>query len=286
MNYPAWDVNSLDTLAFTSHYERPLSFLAHEDASLPLQLAPTSPTGKEVMAETATWPEPKAEVMYGLEKVIQSFKTDGNLSFKIVDSSRPRNKPYMRLTTTIQCSHKRCQRQLYQECNLVTYCVEDQHHTALVTLTNDLCFYPVFKCWNYCNRRFGKWQEMVLSVLDEMRNILYQTTINVRVCENVRRDMSQYRKEEEQLSRRRNVDKRQRSCSQMGNRPQISSPVTEGPTSVKPRYFMVKMEDSSLVGTLETLARVKGDLVEIDAACNPDSYFHAVGNLPGCRNQV
>ncbi|MPC35448.1 hypothetical protein E2C01_028871 [Portunus trituberculatus] len=129
---------------------------------------------------------------------------------------------------------------VYEKKNLVNYSLENRHHTALIPLTEEegFCFYPIFRCWNFCGKKYGKDQKMILTVLDKMSNrVLHERSIDLRVCENVGRDLRQYRDERDGNPPRRTVAKRSRH--QMEKEAQTSENLIEGPPSSRPRYFMI-----------------------------------------------
>ncbi|XP_045124889.1 uncharacterized protein LOC123512532 isoform X2 [Portunus trituberculatus] len=333
MNFSTFD--SIDYLMGTTYTGRPVTNPPPQD-NVPMLIESfiNFPTDDKVIGEGNVLPienpphlnnpvqqHVKEEVVFDLEKSIQSFSNNGNLSVEIVESSRPRNKPYVmednilfikpskaveikvlnaqegqivKLSLrykskthyrqpVLACSdHKEEDGQnpeatfyVYEKKNLVNYSLENRHHTALIPLTEEegFCFYPIFRCWNFCGKKYGKDQKMILTVLDKMSNrVLHERSIDLRVCENVGRDLRQYRDERDGNPPRRTVAKRSRH--QMEKEAQTSENLIEGPPSSRPRYFMVKMEDNSLVGTLESLAKVRGECVELDPAVHhPEKYF-------------
>lgn len=157
----------------------------------------------------------------------------------------------------------------------VEYMLENNHPTALIPLTEeeDFCFHPIFRCWNFCGKKFGKSQEMVLTLM--MGNeVLHETSFDVRVCENVGRDLRQYKEERDGKRPRKAAAKRPRHL--MEPEAQAIEHLQEaGPPPSKPRYFMVKLVDGELVPTLEALTKVRGgDMAElVDPAFHPEKYF-------------
>ncbi|XP_063846554.1 uncharacterized protein LOC135092192 isoform X1 [Scylla paramamosain] len=263
----------------------------------------------------------KSEPIPDLERAIEFFtRSPEELGFRIEDSTRPRNKPYVmednilfikpskevkvkvlgaQRGQIVKLSLRYKTKTFYQQPVLacsehkkkdgenplatfyvlskripITYMLENEHPTALITLTEEegFCFYPVFRCWNFCGKKFGKSQEMILTLCNARDEVLKETTYDVRVCENVARDLRQYRKERDEKHLKRTSTKR--SCREMENEGQASENLQEmGPPPSKARYFMVKMEDPKLVPALKEIAKVGGDIVELDSATEPEKCF-------------
>lgn len=157
----------------------------------------------------------------------------------------------------------------------IEYELENRHPTALIPLTveEDFCFYPIFRCWNFCGKKFGKNQEMVLTLMMGTE-VLHQATFDVRVCENVGRDLRQYREERDGKRRKKTAVKRPRHL--METEAQTSDSLQElGAPAPKAQYFLVKLKDLELLPGLKELVRVRGgDMIPFaDPDFHPEKCF-------------